>query len=164
MRAQEFLIEYVHTYHGTFQPTLTQFNALSHFGTLQAAEDRLKEKARREKIRIPSRVYEVVLDIKNPFIAKDFAGVHSPTRFVSDLKSAKLISQEELEAINQHLGTPKQAELLIKKLRELGFDGIAYKNKYEDKGSTSYVILDPSQVVSIKPVGQKLRPGERNIG
>ena len=41
---------------------------------------------------------------------------------------------------------------MIKKLRELGFDSIAYKNKYEDKGSTSYVILDPSQVVSVKPV------------
>ena len=154
-RGRKRVWESVQAYHGTFQPTLTKFNALSHFGTLQAAEDRLKEKARREKIKTPGRVYEVVLDIKNPFVAKDFAGVHSPTHFAFDLKNKGLISQAELQAINKHIGTPKQAELLIKKLRELGFDSIAYKNKYEDKGSTSYVILDPTQVVSVRPVEQK---------
>jgi len=146
------IMESVEAYHGTFQPTLTNFKPLSHFGTLQAAEDRLKEKARREKIKTPGRVYEVVLDIKNPFVAKDFAGVHSPTHFAFDLKDRKLISQEEMVAITHLAGDPRQAQALIKKLRELGFDSIAYKNKYEDKGSTSYVILDPSQVVSVNPV------------
>ena len=152
MRANEFIVESVHAYHGTFQPTLTHFNALSHFGTLQAAEDRLKEKARREKIRTPGRIYKVVLDIKNPFVAKDFAGVHSPTHFAFDLRDRKLISQEEMLKITTLSGDPRQAPALIKKLRELGFDSIAYKNKHEDKGSTSYVILDPSQVVSVKSV------------
>ena len=146
------IMESVQAYHGTFQPTLNRFNPLSHFGTLKAAEDRLKEKARREKIKTPGRVYEVVLDIKNPFVAKDFAGVHSPTHFAFDLKDRKLISQEEMVAITHLAGDPRQAQALIKKLRELGFDSIAYKNKYEDKGSTSYVILDPSQVVSVNPV------------
>lgn len=163
LRRSTGIIESVQAYHGTFQPTLTKFNALSHFGTQQAAEDRLKEKARREKIRTPGHIYEVVLDIKNPFIAKDFAGVHSPTHFVFDLKNKGLISQEELSAINKHIGTPKQAELLIKKLRELGFDSIAYKNKYEDKGSTSYVILDPTQVVSVRPIKQEQTVTEAKI-
>jgi len=152
LRRATGIVESVEAYHGTFQPTLDKFNSLSHFGTLQAAEDRLKAKARREKIKTPGRIYQVTLDIKNPFVAKDFAGVHSPTHFAFDLKDRKLISQEEMEAITSLAGEPGQVPALVKKLRELGFDSIAYKNKYEDKGSTSYVILDPAQVISVKPV------------
>ena len=128
--------ESVAAYHGTFQPTLSKFNSLSHFGTLQAAEDRLKAKARREKIKTPGRIYQVTLDIKNPFVVKDFAGVHSPTHFAFDLRNRGLISQEEMLAITELAGEPSQVPALVKKLRELGFDSIAYKNKYEDKCST----------------------------
>jgi len=152
LRRATGIMESVEAYHGTFQPTLDKFKSLSHFGTLQAAEDRIKAKARREKIKTPGRIYQVTLDIKNPFVAKDFAGVHSPTHFAFDLKNQGLISQEEMLTITELAGEPSQVPALVKKLRELGFDSIAYKNKYEDKGSTSYVILDPSQVVSVKPV------------
>jgi hypothetical protein len=152
LRRATGIVESVDAYHGTFQSTLSKFNSLSHFGTLRAAEDRIKAKARKEKIKTPGRIYQVTLDIKNPFVVKDFAGVHSPTHFAFDLKNQGLISQEEMLAITELAGKPGQVPALIKKLRELGFDGIAYKNKYEDKGSTSYVILDPAQVISVKPV------------
>ena len=35
---------------------------------------------------------------------------------------------------------------LLAKVKELGYDGFVYKNRYEDKGNISYVILDPNQV------------------
>ena len=47
---------------------------------------------------------------------------------------------------------------LLAKVKELGYDGFVYKNRYEDKGNISYVILDPSQVkvLEVFTVGDEL--------
>jgi len=156
MRAREFVTEQaadgpIRAYHGTFQPTIERFQPLSHFGTRAAAEERLRFKGKREGINRPGRIYQVALDIKRPFRVKDFAGIHSPTHFAFDLRQAGLIDQEEMLAITRLAGDAQQGQALINKLRELGFDGMVYRNKYEDPGSESYVITDPSQVIRVKP-------------
>lgn len=173
MRAREFVTKQAATgpitaYHGTFQPRIERFAPLSHFGTLAAAEERLRFKGKKEGISQPGRIYQVTLDIKRPFRVRDFAGIHSPTHFAFDLRQAGLIDQEEMLAITRLAGDTRQGQALIDKLRELGFDGMIYRNKYEDPGSESYVITDPSQVVSVNPITEnfadkkikgKSRPG-----
>jgi hypothetical protein len=158
----------IRAYHGTFQPTIERFQPLSHFGTRAAAEERLRFKGKREGINRPGRIYQVALDIKRPFRVRDFAGIHSPTHFAFDLRQAGLIDQEEMLAITRLAGEAGQSQALIRKLQDLGFDGMVYRNKYEDPGSESYVITDPNQVVSVKPITEnfadkkvkgKSRPG-----
>ena len=156
MRAREFVTEQaaagpITAYHGTFQPSIQNFAPLSHFGTLAAAEERLRFKGKKEGRNQPGRIYQVTLDIKRPFRVRDFAGIHSPTHFAFDLRQAGLIDQEEMLAITRLAGEAGQAQALIRKLRDLGFDGMIYRNKYEDPGSESYVITDPSQVISVRP-------------
>ena len=166
MRAQEFVTEKaaagpIQAYHGTFQPTIERFAPLSHFGTRAAAEERLRFKGKKEQRDQPGRIYQVTLDIKRPFRVRDFAGIHSPTHFAFDLKQAGLIDQEEMLAITRLAGEAGQAQALIRKLQDLGFDGMVYRNKYEDPGSESYVITDPSQVVSTKPVNENFADGKK---
>ena len=156
MRAREFITERaeggpIRAYHGTFQPTIERFQPLSHFGTLAAAEERLRFKGKKEGRNQPGRIYQVALDIKRPFRVRDFAGIHSPTHFAFDLRQAGLIDQEEMLAITRLAGEDGQAQALIRKLQDLGFDSMVYRNKYEDPGSESYVITDPSQVISVRP-------------
>ena len=137
-------------YHGTVDD-ITQFRPLTHFGTEKAARDRMDYKKNKN-----GKIYKVQLDIRNPFTIKDFAGNHYDRVYAFDLRDKKKISQEEMEAIT-FLQDPAQLRAaLLAKVKELGYDGFVYKNRYEDKGNLSYVILDPSQVkvLEVIPVGE----------
>ena len=127
-------------YHGTTDD-ISQFRPLTHFGTEQAARDRMDYKKNAN-----GKVYKVQLDIRNPFTIKDFPGIHYDRVYAFELRDKKKLSQEDMAAITT-LDDPAQLRAaLLAKVKELGYDGFVYKNRYEDKGNISYVILDPSQV------------------
>lgn len=134
-------------YHGTTDD-IVEFHPLTHFGTEKAAKDRMTYKKIKD-----GKIYKVDLAIKNPLTIKDFAGNHYDRVYAFTLRDKKLISQEEMEAITTINDKAELRKALLTKLNELGIDGFVYKNRYEDKGSLSYVIVDPRQVkiLSVEP-------------
>jgi hypothetical protein len=139
-------------YHGTTDD-IAEFHPLSHFGTEKAAKDRMTYKKIKD-----GKIYKVDLDIKNPLTIKDFPGIHYDRLYAFELKNKKLISQEEMEAITFIQDKAELRKALLAKLKELGIDGFVYKNRYEDKGNISYVIVDPSQVkvLSVEPAAEEM--------
>jgi hypothetical protein len=139
-------------YHGTTDD-IAEFHPLTHFGTEKAAKDRMTYKKIKD-----GKIYKVDLDIKNPLTIKDFPGIHYDRLFAFELRDKKLISQKEMEAITTIDDKAELRNALLTKLNELGIDGFVYKNKYEDKGNLSYVIVDPSQVkvLSVEPAAEEV--------
>lgn len=41
----------------------------------------------------------------------------------------------------------------VRQARSEGYDGIVYRNKYEDKGSLSFIVFSPSQIKSVRNRG-----------
>jgi hypothetical protein len=143
-------------YHGTVDD-ITQFRPLTHFGTEKAARDRMDYKKNAN-----GKIYKVQLDIRNPFTIKDFPGIHYDRVYAFELRDKKKLSQEDMAAITMLQDPAQLRAALLAKVKELGYDGFVYKNRYEDKGNISYVILDPSQVkvLEVIPVGE---PVEENF-
>lgn len=139
-------------YHGSVDD-ITQFRPLTHFGTEQAARDRMDYKKN-----VNGKIYKVQLDIHNPFTIKDFPGIHYDRVYAFELRDKKKLSQEDMAAITTLDDPAELRAALLAKVKELGYDGFVYKNRYEDKGNISYVILDPSQVkvLEVFTVGDEL--------
>jgi hypothetical protein len=150
MKISEVVSGPVIAYRGTTDD-ISQFRPLTHFGTEKAARDRMDYKKN-----ATGKIYKVQLDIRNPFTIKDFAGNHYDRVYAFDLRDKKKISQEEMEKITMLQDPAQLRAALLAKVQELGYDGFVYKNRYEDKGNLSYVILDPSQVkvLEVVPVGE----------
>ena len=127
-------------YHGTTDD-INEFHPFTHFGTEKAAKDRMEYKKIKD-----GKIYKVDLDIKNPLKIKDFPGIHYDRMYAFELRDKNLISQEEMEDITFTQDPAGLRKKLLAKLQELGIDGFVYKNRYEDKGNISYVIVDPKQV------------------
>jgi guanosine-3',5'-bis(diphosphate) 3'-pyrophosphohydrolase len=145
-------------YHGTTDD-IAEFHPLSHFGTEKAAKDRMTYKKIKD-----GKIYKVDLDIKNPLTIKDFPGIHYDRLYAFELRDKKLISQKEMEAITTIDDKAELRKALLTKLKELGIDGFVYKNRYEDKGNISYVIVDPSQVkvLSVEPAAEEVTEASPN--
>ena len=145
-------------YHGTTDD-IAEFYPLSHFGTEKAAKDRMEYKKIKD-----GKIYKVDLNIKNPLTIKDFPGIHYDRLYAFELRDKKLISQKEMEAITTIDDKAELRNALLTKLNELGIDGFVYKNKYEDKGNISYVIVDPSQVkvLSVEPAAEEVTEASPN--
>jgi len=139
-------------YHGSIDD-ITAFHPLTHFGTEKSAKDRMIYKKYKD-----GKIYKVDLDIKNPLTIKDFSGIHYDRYYAFELRRLNLISQEEMEAITRIEDKADLRKALLDKLKELGIDGFVYKNRYEDKGNISYVIVDPNQVkvLSVEPVAEEI--------
>jgi|688.fasta_scaffold29795_4 guanosine-3',5'-bis(diphosphate) 3'-pyrophosphohydrolase len=145
-------------YHGTTDD-IAEFYPLSHFGTEKAAKDRMTYKKIKD-----GKIYKVDLNIKNPLTIKDFPGIHYDRLYAFELRDKKLISQKEMEAITTIDDKAELRKALLTKLKELGIDGFVYKNRYEDKGNISYVIVDPSQVkvLSVEPAAEEVTEASPN--
>jgi hypothetical protein len=145
-------------YHGTVDD-IAEFYPLSHFGTEKAAKDRMEYKKIKD-----GKIYKVDLNIKNPLQIKDFPGIHYDRLYAFELRDKKLISQKEMEAITTIDDKTELRKALLAKLKELGIDGFVYKNKYEDKGNISYVIVDPSQVkvLNVEPATEEVTEASPN--
>lgn len=139
-------------YHSSIDD-INAFHPLTHFGTEKAAKDRMTYKKYKD-----GKIYKVDLDIKNPLTIKDFPGIHYDRYYAFELSRLKLISQEEMTAITHIQDKADLRKALLDKLKELGIDGFVYKNKYEDKGNISYVIVDPNQVkvLSVEPAAEEI--------
>jgi hypothetical protein len=150
-------------YHGS-DADISQFRPLTHFGSRTAADDRMAYK------KIGGNVYEVDLDIKNPAVIKDAAVQHSATQLAFALKDAKIFSQEEMTSVstvhklkgNYDANEKVATDNLIKLLKSKGYDGLAYKNRYEDKGHISYVILDPKQAKIVRKIPVEAKKKGKN--
>jgi predicted nucleotidyltransferase len=145
-------------YHGTTDD-IAEFYPLTHFGTEKAAKDRMTYKKIKD-----GKIYKVDLNIKNPLTIKDFPGIHYDRLYAFELRDKKLISQKEMEAITTIDDKAELRKALLTKLKELGIDGFVYKNKYEDKGNISYVIVDPNQVkvLSVEPATEEVTEASPN--
>lgn len=126
-------------YHGSTDD-IAEFRPFSHFGSETAAKDRMDYKKVKN-----GKVYKVELNINNPLEIKDFPGTHYDRFYAFTLRDKKLISQEEMEYITTEENPQELRKRLLSKLSDLGIDGFVYKNRYEDKGNLSYVIVDPRQ-------------------
>jgi hypothetical protein len=104
------------------------------------------------------KIYKVQLDIRNPFTIKDFPGIHYDRVYAFELRDKKKLSQEDMAAITTLEDPVQLRAALLAKVKELGYDGFVYKNRYEDKGNISYVVLDSSQVkvLEVIPVGEEV--------
>jgi hypothetical protein len=135
-------------YHGSTDD-IAEFRPFSHFGSEQAALDRMDYKKVKN-----GKVYKVELNITNPLEIKDFPGSHYDRFYAFTLRDKKLISQGEMEYITTEENPQELRKRLLSKLSDLGIDGFVYKNRYEDKGNLSYVIVDPRQakIVDVQEV------------
>jgi predicted RNA binding protein YcfA (HicA-like mRNA interferase family) len=131
-------------YHGTSPGGFSEFNPESHFGTKQAAEDRMRmylgRSAKRAGTAGSESFYPVYLSIQNPLDvtdkeASDVAQLH---------KLVKKLYPEEYSAAERANNLIMPVDFLKTK----GFDGFRYVNAMEDKGSISWVAFSPTQIKS----------------
>ena len=121
-----------------------------HFGTQEASSDR-KRLLDDAGVSSPSgQTTEVYLSIRNP-IRIDDQGDWTVDDVYTQVREQVEFKQQERRSIEQAvLRDQKKAgfEALKSALDRLGYDGIVYENKYEDKGSDSYIAFRPEQVKS----------------
>lgn len=151
-------------YHGSFDD-IQKFHPFTHFGTKNAAQDRIKNK--RIDDNIPENksafIYECQLSVESnqALKIKDDWGSHraqSLARVLKDeypdisaykelwLEISYENSQKGKEAANTY-GYPKLKSLLMRQ----GYKFIYYKNDVEDYGELSICIIDPD-IISFKKI------------
>lgn len=142
MRIQELISEAIRVprvlYHGT-RNKITQFKPLTHFGTFRAADDRLEHTSTGGPLS-DHIIYKVRLTMNNPAtMFRDIYDNHSLKDYLAQLLDSRVLTREQYSTIT----SPEQ---LVAALHQAGYDGITYKNRWEDPGSQSYIILNPGQV------------------
>ena len=149
-------------YHGTHNSEFDEFAPLSHFGTANAANDRLMISLQncddRNHAHLDGQhVRPVYLSIKNPYHYEDDGEDHPAAYSVIDqMRNSGEATQDEHEHIMsfQRRGRDvslqqrwsQLSEAFIEYMRSKGYDGLTYNNKIEDPGSKSWAIFDPKQV------------------
>lgn len=160
---------------GTFKQRNRGMEVGFHFGSLEAAERRLKDTVRRG---IGARIMPVNLAIRNPLrldcdpgnftvyrllwssVPDDTRPGHASIRLVEGpLERAGAISAEQKQRILTLLNGPddyyetRAREELLLALEANGFDGMVYPNSHESGGSDSYVAFRPCQIKSVFNTG-----------
>ncbi len=105
---------------GEYETMVDSFNPLSHFGTKQAAIDRIQAKRHNADSLDTERASDLIIPVVLNINPKQDTDKEDSTL---DWKNA------------------------VRDAKEEGFDSIEYSNIKEDKGSTSYIIGDSNQVV-----------------
>lgn len=143
-------------YHSTTSPKqIQQFEKRSglsgHFGTLKAAEDRMRQ-AREDGTfdeNAPASIVPVYLSIQNPVRMSD---VHfdNAEEMVLDLRDKNIISAKEATKLNVYDNEDKRFDMrpVVDLLKKKGYDGIVYENAVEDPGSDTYIPFEPTQIKS----------------
>lgn len=93
------------------------------------------------------------LNLKHPLRVPDF-GVWTMNAVREYLNRENIISDKEADKIwEAWQKTDKEGyEAFNDVINSHGYDGFVYENEMEDKGSDSYVVLDPSKIKSADPV------------
>ena len=141
-------------FHGTREeglPTKSYFGGI-HFGTEQAAKERLDNTPSNRKGGVPGA--EKILTVKIT-LNKPFGSEQNP------------VSEQDLHLIRAASEMKGPAGGLAKfgtfeSLKEQGYDGIIYENIEEDKGSISYQVFESTpentQVVQVVPTSEEAAP------
>lgn len=126
-----------------------------HFGTAAAANSRIRNCSVSEfalqctRIRngdgITPGIYPVYLRLVAPLRMTDMGDWHNPQRIARHLVEAGIVTREEADIALATRGRHVALQCLI---QEAGFDGIVYRNEWEDKGSDSYIVFDSAQIRS----------------
>ena len=160
---------------------IESFRPWSHFGTQEAALERLQarraakpavpkgEPATAERpVRVPLRApveggqyYNVYLNIKNPLKLDDVGSWEQPERVVNGIvrilgEQHEIVKSANFLKVKQKMIArdplnPLEHKDIQKVLEEFGYDGIVYRNIHEAQGSTSYIIFRPEQVKMASP-------------
>ena len=154
----------MHASSGEFQGKV--FHPQTHFGTAKAANDRLAQLSKLNVEQPSPHIFPVYLSIKNPIRMGDTNALmgwghdlawrmRRKVRFDKAAKDALFLNDEldwgiymsqRKEAPDYKQFDHEYDKLLIRELTRLGYDGIVYKNRLEDKGSDSYIIFRSDQV------------------
>lgn len=134
-----------------------------HFGTKEAANEAVAGSAseirmnKKHGIVPPSRILPLKLSIKNPFEFDDLntwqpddvAGfIHNKALHDTTSKYYGLLGSSETIPKKAGKFGKYTTEDITDFLESKGFDGGVYKNKFEGKGSTSYIAFNPKQIKS----------------
>ena len=120
-----------------------------HFGTQSAAHDRLKhwsgDVSAKNK---PQNIMPCFLSIQKPLQLGDMLN-WEPQEIGAELLKRGEISKEELTQILIRSSRDDRNKVLMKVIKNLGYDGVSYTNAAEDKGSTTWIAFEAGQVKSI---------------
>jgi hypothetical protein len=149
----------VPAYHGTLGPSdyhpspngIEAFGPDTHFGSAEAANDRLRHLTDRTSPRTDGihpdmgadqpALYPVLLRVRKPYQTGDLGEFHDAD-VATDMFERGLLSEQDLQRVYNGELDPRDV------LRQRGYDAIRYTNAFEDPGSYSYMMLDPSGVRS----------------
>ena len=95
-------------------------------------------------------IYSGTLTINKAAILKDSRAAHdvNPDRLAEDLVSGGTLPEPAINyvrKIKEEQGVKEAFDIIRRSLEHRGYDGIAYVNMNEDKGSISYIVWDPSK-------------------
>jgi hypothetical protein len=127
-----------------YHTTAAEFDVFfpgSHFGTSQAAQDRMQTRGGVNAE--GGRTIPAFVTIKNPLRVED--------NVASD--EAALLNYLIQNKLTNVDGVEMRAIGPVKALQDAGFDGLVYANKVEDRGEDSYVAFDPNQIKSTNNEG-----------
>lgn len=123
-----------------------QFRPLSHFGTSEAANDRIYESGMRTER--GERVMPVYLSIENAIEIEDNAVPHEADSLAVELQDRVGFSDDVVAFIQSGADETVKLQRLSDALYDMGIDGLYYTNTYEDAGSISWVAVRPESVKS----------------
>lgn len=139
-------------YHGTIQSFNTfRYGDLGfHFGSRNQAETRVED----EQNPIMMKAY---LSIKNPYQAEydygSWDGDYVASMFLEREEFTDDADVSVLKDIAKHQ-TPRANSELRKFLRDKGYDGVVYPNRFEDESEkASYIAFSPTQIKSVNNQG-----------
>jgi len=146
-------------YHGTTASNsiggvldFSDFRPFSHFGTVNAANERIDPDLYKMGIKSP-RILPVYLSIKNPIRIEDSAAGHTIEDLAIEVENLDILPLDEngtsrIDYVLEPSDDAEKAGRLADEMLKAGYDGFVYENLVEDAGSTSYIVVDPSQVKS----------------
>ena len=175
-------LDEVAAFHGSFRPRIGKFKMFSHFGSEQAAKERLDYLTAQDprfKGITTGYLYKLDLGINNPATVKDYPELQDPSTgnmakiaaWANDLKKDPRVTgyqyQKDERSLAWFANNAKSGYWrewmrpeafigeFINLLEKMGIDGFVYKNAVEHKGQVSYISFRPENVKIVgraKPV------------
>jgi len=120
-----------------------------HFGTQQAAHDRLKHWAGDVDAKNkPANIMPCFLTVQHPLELGDMLN-WEPQEIGKELLMRGEISKEQLNKVLIRNSRDDRNKVLMDIIKKLGYDGVSYTNAAEDKGSTTWIAFEAGQVKSV---------------
>lgn len=155
----------IHAVHGTFQDVLSDWWQGTHFGYPQAALERLKHTSMDSTpeglLEGGARVYPVELDDSKVLKVSDrqanyYEDLLNRMEHMYNSEQERIFPREEIDNLwaeansiyNRTGDRPQALRPVLEALKEKGYTLLEYMNEFEDKGNTSWVLVNPNAVKS----------------